>query len=177
MNSHHNPAGMKRGIPLCLAVLSVAASLLVGCNDSSPTEPKVFANPTPTPAPSSRNSWSLTSQVIATAGPSICLYRPSVGMAFGTRFDLVKSGSSVRFVMEDTDWEPYTATLDGVNFTATNPTVESGHGMCIHYWQTSSLSGSLSEDGNRLTATEIWTIALDSGEKVTTTFRWSANRV
>ena len=99
-------------------------------------------------------------------------------MASWTTFDLIKSGSSVKFVMEDPfDWESYAATLDGVNFTATNPTVDSGHWMCMHYSQTSSLSGTFSEDGNRLTATEIWTLALDSGEKVTTTFRWSANRL
>jgi len=40
-----------------------------------------------------------------------------------------------------------------------------------------SLSGSFSVDGNHLNATEVWSLTLDSGEMVTTTFRWSASRV
>jgi hypothetical protein len=42
----------KKNLPFrCLAALAVAALLLVGCNDSSPTEPKLGAAPTPAPTP------------------------------------------------------------------------------------------------------------------------------
>ena len=55
-----------------LAAIAVAASLLVGCNDSSPTEPKVVA--APTPAPPVASIWNNTAQVIArTTGPGNCL--------------------------------------------------------------------------------------------------------
>jgi streptogramin lyase len=130
------------------------------------------------PTPSGGNSWNLTVQVIAANGPGICLYRPSMGMVFHTTFELRRSGNSVSFVFEDPiDWESYTATVNGANFTATSPTVDSGGGMCVHYKQTSSLSGSFSADGNHLTATEVWSLTLDSGEVVTTTFRWSASHI
>jgi hypothetical protein len=172
------PARTQGWILQCLTALAVAAPLLVGCNDSSPTAPKLVTNPTPTPAPAGRNPWKLTDQVIAATGPGTCLYRPSVGMSFSTTFELVKSGNSVRFAMEDPfDWESYTATVNGTNFTATNPAIDSGSGMCVHYRQTTSLSGSFSEDGNQLTATEIWSLTLDSGEVVMTTFRWTASRI
>ncbi len=130
------------------------------------------------PTPSGGNSWNLTVQVIAATGPGICLYRPSVGEVFHTTFELRRSGNSVSFLFEDESaWESYTATVNGANFTATTPTVESGSGMCVHYRQMSSLSGSFSEDGNHLTATEVSLLTLDSGEVVTTTLRWSASRV
>ena len=84
-------------------------------------------------------------------------------MVFQTAFELQRSGNTVSFVFPDPiDWESYSATVNGSNFTATNPTVE---------------SGSFSEDGNHLTASEVWTLTLDSGEAVTTTFRWTANRI
>lgn len=45
-------SAMKNVLLRGLAGIAVAASLLVGCNHSSPTEPKVLvATPTPTPVP------------------------------------------------------------------------------------------------------------------------------
>lgn len=46
-------SSQKHSIFRGLAVMAVAAPLLVGCNDSSPTEPRVLvaATPTPTPTP------------------------------------------------------------------------------------------------------------------------------
>jgi hypothetical protein len=172
------PVGAKRGTFRCLTALAITIPLLSGCNDSSPTAPKLVAvAPTPAP-PAVRSAWILTDEVIGASGPKICLYRPSVGMVFQTTFELQRSGNSVSFVFPDPiDWESYTATVNGANFTATNPTVGSGTGMCIDYLQASSLSGSFSQDGNHLTATEVWSLTLYSGEVVTTTFRWTANRI
>lgn len=159
---------------------AMTALLLAGCNESSPTEPKLVA-PTPsasapTPTPPPPEIWSLTSQVTGATG-GFCIYLPDVGSVFRTTFVLQRSGNSVSFLMTDPiDWEGYTATLTGLNFTATIPAFDSGAGMCTHYRQLESLSGSFSEDSRHLSATEVWSFALDSGEVVTRTFHWSASR-
>jgi hypothetical protein len=44
-------SSQKNSIFRGLAVMAVAAPLLVGCNDSSPTEPRVLVATTPTPTP------------------------------------------------------------------------------------------------------------------------------
>ena len=66
---------MKNVLLRGLAVMAVAAPLLFGCNNSSPTEPKLVAA-TPTPGLTSGSVWALTSQVTAAAGPSAA-FRPA----------------------------------------------------------------------------------------------------
>ncbi|HSB63087.1 MAG TPA: hypothetical protein VLJ18_02930 [Thermoanaerobaculia bacterium] len=157
-----------------LPALAAMALLLAGCNDSSPTEPKLAGVPTPTPA--SQGIWSLAAQVTAATG-GFCVYLPTVGSVLRTTFVVHRSGSSVSFLMADPmDWTSYTATSNGANFTASIAAFDSGSSMCTHYRQMQSLSGSFSEDGNHLSATEVWSFTLDSGEVVTRTFSWSANR-
>jgi hypothetical protein len=169
------PVRAKKQIFRSLAVLAIAAVLLAGCNDSSPTAPRL----NPTPPPAERNIWNLTVEVIGATGPDICFHRPIafVGTVFHTTFTLLRNGNSVTFVPPDPiDSDTYTGTVNGANFTATSPSGRGGNEMCGYGSQGFSLSGSFSEDGNQLIATEVWLLTLGSGEAVTSTFRWSASR-
>ena len=65
----------------------------------------------------------------------------------------------------------------GANFTAASGEARGGNEMCGYGPLDSSLSGGFSEDGNQLTATEVWLLTLGSGKTATTTFRWSASRI
>lgn len=161
-----------------LALLAVAALCLHGCTDSSPTEPNSSSSmpSNPTPAPVAAGTWNLTATVSAASG-SFCIHLPAVGSTSQTTFTLSKNGDSLSFLMADPfDWEPYTAKLAGLNFTA-SAAVDSGMGMCSQYRQVQSLTGNFSADGNQLTATETWTFTLDTGEMVTRTFTWSARKI
>lgn len=159
---------------------TLAPVFLVGCNDSSPTEPKLVVVPTPTPQPTpvaAQGTWSLTSTVTAASG-SFCIFLPSVGQSFHTTFTIQRNGDLVTFVMPDPiDWEQYTVAQSGLSFASAPLVADSGMGMCARYRQTEGLTGAFSADGNQVTASESWSFALDSGETVTRTFSWSASRI
>lgn len=127
-------------------------------------------------APTS-DSWDVTIQVTAVTGPDFCIVTPSVGMAFSTIYEVRRSGGSVSFIHPDPlDWDTFTASLNGSNFTAAIPPIGSGGGMCTHYLTAYSFSGSFSPDGNHFTATETQSFTLDSGQVKIITFSWSGSR-
>jgi hypothetical protein len=155
------------------------AVLLMGCRDSSTVSgPRGAQGPpaTPTPAPEPGASlWELTDEVVGDSGPDFCIHTPKVGMTFQGTYTIFRQGNALSIVPEDiVDWNSYQATLQGSNFTASNPPLAEND--CAHYLQSSSLSGSFSADLTRLTATETWSFQLDSGQVKTLTFRWSAVR-
>lgn len=160
-----------------LAAAAAAGLLLVGCNESSPTAP-----PMPTPAPpvvSTSTAWSVTQTVTSVSGPDICLLGlPVPGQSEQGEFELRKSGDSVSFIFPfdiNSYFLSYTGTATGMTFTASFPGDRPG-GLCVSYRATYTLSGRFSEDGSSLTATEVWTWTLDSGQAKTFTFEWSARR-
>ena len=158
-----------------LAVVAVAALLLPGCNESSPTEPKT-ATPTPVPTPI---FWDNTVHLIAkTTGPDNCLGEGgNVGQVFQTTFALVRTGNVVTFIPPDpVDDYTYSGTVDGANFTATSGTVDAKFLPCGHGRFVPTLSGRFSEDGSHLTATEVLSSTFDSGQVWAYTYTWSASR-
>jgi len=168
-----------------LSVLAATGSiaLLAGCSKDSNTISGVSAKgppATPTPAPGSAQAapngvWDLTDEVVGDSGPDFCIYTAGVGMVFHGTYTIRRNGDSLSFVPEDfIDWNSYEATLQGTTFTASNPPLAESD--CAHYMQSSSLSGSLSADFTRLSATETWSYRLDSGQTKTLTFQWSAVR-
>jgi len=163
-----------------LMVMTTALAVLVGCNDSSPTEPKLTAVSTPTaqPTPAAvQGSWNLTDTVSAASG-GFCIWLPSVGQSFHTTFTVQRNGNQATFVMPDPiDWEQYTVALSGLTFASSQVSYDSGNGMCANYRTTVSLTGAFSADGNQMTATESWSFTLDDGAIVTRTFSWSASRI
>jgi len=121
--------------------------------------------------------WEVTIRVTAVTGPDFCIWTPIVGMTFSTTYELRRSGDSVSFIPPDPlDWDSFTATLSGAGFTAANPPIGSGKGMCTHYLQAGSLSGSFSANDNHFTATETESFTLDSGQVRTINFSWSGSR-
>jgi len=168
---------------LTLAVICLVLCVSSACKDgntitgASPPAAKPALTPTPS-APSVVGQWALTSQVVGDTGPDFCIWTAKVGMVFHGFYTISQNGSSLSLVPADTvDWESYRATLQGTSFAATNPTLGgSSQYSCTNYGQSSSLSGSFSPDGSRLTATEIWTFTPDSGHVKTVTFQWTATR-
>ena len=130
-----------------------------------------------TPPPEGTTTWDFVLQVTAVAGPDFCIWTPSVGTVFETTYVLQRNADSISFLhpQDPIDWSEYTATLDGANVSATI-TYASGAGMCAHYLETNSFSGSFSADGSHLIATETWSFTLDSGQVKTVTFHWSGSR-
>ena len=161
------------GISRCLAVLSVAAPILVACGDSS-SAPTAPIAPKPTPA---RSRWSITEEWVTTSGP-VCIFQPSVGSVYRTEYNVVRSGNTIEFLPPDPiNDNSYIAVVEGANFAASVAVSRSENRICGRFTRTYVLSGSFSEDGNRLTANEVWSSAFDSGMTSTVTVRWSGVRL
>ena len=71
----------KNSIFRALATMAVAAPLLVGCNESSPTEPKLAAGPTPatTPAPTYTGTYNGVSPQCDSSAQASFLHRDARG--------------------------------------------------------------------------------------------------
>ena len=151
-----------------LAVMAASVLILASCNRSSPTEPKLMVS----------TSWSVTRTVTSVSGPDICLPGiPLRGQSEQGVFELRRRGDFAAFIFFDTEssFSNYTGTMAGTVFTASRA---EGYICCncVNFNATSNLSGRFSEDGSHLTASEVWTWTLDSGQVKTFTFEWSANR-
>jgi hypothetical protein len=123
------------------------------------------------------DSWDVSIRVAAVTGPDFCIWTPSVGTAFNGAYEVVRSGNSVSFIPYDPiGWPSFTAKMDGANFGVANEPFDSGQGMCVHYLQATSFSGSFSTDGSHFTATQTDSFTLDSGQVKTVTFFWFGSR-
>jgi hypothetical protein len=166
-----------------LAVICLVLFASTACKDgntitseASPPAAKPAVTPTP-PVSFAGSQWDLSSQVVGDTGPDFCIWTAKVGMVFHGTYTITRNGNSVSFVPADiVDWESYQATIQGASFAASHQSFEGSQYFCTRYGQSASLSGSFSPDGNRLTATEIWTFTPDSGQVKTVTFQWSATR-
>jgi hypothetical protein len=160
-------------------VVSAAISVIVsGCSDAhGPVAPTPAPAPVATPAPApppTPNTWAVVIQVTSTSGPEFCIHLPTVGSTFSGDYQVGRRGDVVTFNGPDEiDWDSFVATLDGTSFTATNPPMSSGVGMCTHYLQSQTVAGSFSSDWNSFSATETWFFTLDSGDVRTVTFAWT----
>jgi hypothetical protein len=140
--------------------------------------PRVDNSPS-APAPVlPQGTWSVTIQTLSDSGPSFCIHQPAVGSTFRVNYGLGWSDDTVMFVPPNPiDWDSFTAKISGdLNFTGTNPPTGSGMGMCAHYVQASSITGSFSPDRKSFTATVTWSFTLDSGQTNTITFSWAGTR-
>ena len=163
-----------------LRLIVVLSGSVTACSGSAPIiapTPTSIQRPTPPPTSPNSNLWRVTIQTTAVTGPSFCIVTPSVGSTFQGDYMVALSEDTVSFVPPDPiDWDTFMARLTGSRFTATNPPIESGRGMCTHYLQASDLAGSFSPDTNSFTAIENWYFTLDSGEVKRVTFSWSGTR-
>jgi hypothetical protein len=165
---------------------TIAVALMcAGCgsNASSPSSP----TPTPTPAPSSQNAWTVTQSLVSVVGPDNCWVQEQRARWTGAVFPdlpmtIMRSGGSI--TLESGFFAVnFAGTFSGNDFTATGVTPLPGGGSpCkdgTSFQQlpgVSNLSGRFSVDDQLVTANEVNTYRLTSGETVTYTWGWEAKR-
>jgi hypothetical protein len=173
------------------AVLIVAFALnACGSDADSPTAPTppMSALPRVDPRPDLLQvpgvRWNLTTIQTAVTGPGskVCWRNPD-----GTRIDWLmavqRSGESVSFVYDVHNW-PYDSLehkgrVVGEHFIASSES-QPGYFPCggvqVEFVFEAEVSGQFSANGQALTATEVWTYKLTSGEAVSIAFDWVASR-
>jgi hypothetical protein len=160
-----------------------------GGGPSSPTPPSSTAPPQPAPTATlpGVTNWLVTQRFASVTGPDNCWIREQRQTWTGAVFpdlDMVitLSGSSIKL---DSGWFAvnYAGTSAGSDFSASGTAALEGGGRPCRdgssFTQmpgTSRLTGSFSGNGQALTATEVNSYRLTSGEEVTYTWEWQATR-
>ena len=162
---------------LSLTPIALTIAFHIACTSPQSATPSPVSRSTSAGSTTASNLWDVTIQTTAVSGPAFCIWTPSVGATFRGDYTVTSSGSVVVFVPPDPiDWDSFTGTLDGRMFSATNPPWGSGAGMCAHYVEAQTLSGSFSPDNNSFSAVETLSLTPDSGQVRTITFSWSGTR-
>jgi hypothetical protein len=171
---------MKTYIPI------VALAVFVGaCGSSSPTQPS--AAPSPSPTPSSATNWIVTQTFVSVEGPDNCWIREQrqrwTGAVFpGLSMSITRSDGSIRL---ESSWFQvnYAGTYSGSNFADSGVSpLEGGGRPCVDgalFQQQpgiSNLTGRFSDDDQSLTADEVNSYRLTTGEPVTYRWAWKATR-
>ncbi|SRR6266508_5544889 len=137
-----------------------AVLLLTACSDvRSPTQ--ATTTPTPTPQPRTPTTslnganWIADATVLSSTGGG-CGWGTAAGETrSGVLWRITQTGESVTLDEDMPNWPtddiPYSGSLSGAHFTATD--VEPGNGVC--QFRGGDLSGSFSEDGLYFEASEI----------------------
>lgn len=169
-------------------VWTLAAALLFtacGGGSASPTAPITPLTPTPSPS-GAKSEWAVTQRFVSVDGPDNCWVRSQRAKLTSAVFPnlpmtVTRSGDSI--TLEGSFFQVnYAGTLSGREFSTTgSKPLEGGGATCdgITYLQrpgVSKLSGSFSESDQLLTAREVNSYLLTSGEAVTYTWDWQATR-
>jgi hypothetical protein len=169
------------------SILTVALMLSAcGGSASSPTLPSSTAPPSSV-SPSSVTNWKVTQRFVSVTGPDNCWVRYQRGWLTGAVFpdlpmSVNRSGGSI--TLESGFFQVnYRGTYSGTEFSASgvNP-LDGGGTPCqdgTSFQQmpgTSNLSGRFSADDQSLSATEVNSYRLTTGEPVTYTWDWQASR-
>jgi hypothetical protein len=161
-----------------LTLTVMLALTACGGGPSSPTQPSASPQPQPTTTASGVTNWNLTQRFGSVTGPDNDWVRGQRQRLTGAVFpDLPMAVTRAGGVI-DLDSEffqvDYTGTFAGSEFSASGrePLEAGGPQMP----GASSLSGRFSADDRLLTATEVNTYRLTSGETVTYTWEWQATR-
>ena len=171
-----------------LLVVALALNACGGDIASSPTAitpvsatPSLDTRPDPPQLPGNR--WNLNTLQTAVAGPGskVCWRNPD-GTRLAFLMAVQRSGESVSFVYDVHNW-PYDSVehkgrVAGGHFIASSESPGSFPcgGKQVEYVFEAEVSGQFSADGQALTATEVWTYKLTSGEAVSIAFDWVASR-
>jgi hypothetical protein len=167
----------RTGLATLAVVLTVTAC---GGGQSSPTAPTP-SSPTPSPA----FDWIVTHRFESVTGPDNCWVRQQRARLAGVVFpnlemSVTRSGDSIR--IQSPWFQDYVGTLSGNEFSARGEKpLEGGGTTCdgTSFTQqpgVSNLSGRFSTDDQLMTATEVNSYHLTSGESVTYTWDWQATR-
>ena len=176
----------------CVGVVIVAATLIVACGGgttaSSPITPTAPPPPTP-PVNSFSTNWMVTHRFVSVTGPDNCWIRQQREKLTGVRFSdmemTVDRPPGGAITLRSPWFETYSGTINGSELTAqqVKPLEGSGGLLCpdgANVQQLpggiSNLSGSFSADDQLLTANEVNSYRLATGEPVHYTWEWRATR-
>jgi hypothetical protein len=152
---------------------------------SSPSSPSSPVLPT-SPSTVAGERWNLTTTLSSATGPEGCVVGIShmrVGDSYGAwQLAIERSGESVHLVVFDSgnpsDRYQYDGTIVGGLLTVP-PKSFSSAGWCggrVEFTGENSVLGRFSEDGHALTAQEVDSLRLSTGEIVTLHYDWRATQ-
>jgi hypothetical protein len=181
--------GQARVKAASVGVVVLAATLAVACGGgtSSPSTPTTPTTPTP-PVGSSSTNWWLTQRFASVTGPDNCWIRQQREKLTGVRFsdlDMTVERSGGSITLRSQWFVEYVGTINGSEFTAqqVKPLEGSGGSLCPDGTNVqqlpggvSNLSGRFSSDDQLLTANEVNSYRLATGEAVNYTWEWRATR-
>lgn len=167
-----------------ILALTVALTLSACGGDSSPIAP---SPPQAPPAPSAAANWTVTQTFVSVTGPDNCWIREQRSRWTGAVFaDLPMTVGRTGGVItvDGTFFQVnYTGTFSGNDFSATGRQPLAGGGTPCQDGTSfpqrpgvSNLSGSFSADDQVMTASEVNSYTLTSGEPVVYTWAWRATR-
>ena len=167
-----------------ILALTVVLTLSACGGDSSPITP---SPPPPPPAPSAAANWTVTQTFVSVTGPDNCWIRGQrsrlTGAVFGNLPMTTTRANGVITVDGDFFQVNYTGTISGNEFSADGRQALTGGGtVCPDGTSVqqgpgvSNLSGSFSADDQIITASEVNSYTLTSGEPVVYTWAWRATR-
>jgi hypothetical protein len=176
----------RTGLATLAALLTVTAC---GGGQSSPTSSPTTptpSSPTPGPTPGPTFDWIVTHRFESVTGPDNCWVREQrarlTGVAFSNlEMSVTRSDNSIR--IQSPWFQDYVGTFSGNEFSASGEKpLEGGGRPCADgslFTQlpgVSNLSGRFSADDQVMTATEVNSYQLTSGEPVTYRWDWQATR-
>lgn len=183
----------------CLVPLAGSATLLfsvgllvAGCGSGSsvpPTAPTSTASPAPVPPRPdpglvAGERWNLTTTLTSLSGPEVCWApRTNIGRSIDWLMAIQRSGQSIHLLYDvrnyPSDHVEHVGTVVANDFTASSESWP-GSFMCgearSDYRFEANVSGRFSADGRTLTAAEVWSYRLTSGETVSFHFDWNATK-
>jgi hypothetical protein len=175
-----------------LLVVTLAVTACDGGYSVSPTgpAPPVSTDTRPDPPQVRGDRWNLTTIQRAVTGPGskIC-WRNADGTRIEWRMAVQRSGQSVSFLYDVDNWpldhvelkgmiegEQFTASADRIGDDGSEPWTGGFPcgGTQVKFLFEAEVSGQFSASGQALTATEVMTYRLTSGEVVSITHNWVA---
>jgi hypothetical protein len=172
-----------------VGVVVLAATLTVACGDdtSPPSTPTTPTAPTPPPAGSSSTNWWVTHRFVSVTGPDNCWIRQQRERLTGVTFsnlDMTVERSGGSITLRSQWFAEYVGTTNGNDFTAQQVRpLEGGGTVCPDGTNVqqlsggvSNLSGRFSADDQLMTANEVNSYRLATGEAVDYSWEWRATR-
>jgi hypothetical protein len=168
--------------------------ILTACGGGpySPTSSSPMTGPPPvsssstTPPSSAVTNWKVTQSFASVTGPDNCWVREQRQRWTGAVFPdlemtITRSAGAIKL---ESPWFQvnYAGTVSGIEFSASGGPLEGGGTPCkdgtsfTQMPSVSNLSGRFSADDQQMTANEVNSYRLTSGETVTYTWAWQAKR-
>ena len=170
--------------PQMAAAFIALTPILAGCGSSLPVPPTA---PTSAPSPASwptvaGERWNLTATVRSITGPEACISdaaRMTIGQSFSWLMTIERSGESIHLIVSEVDdpseRQEYEGTVVDEILTAATKSSTGRTSSCEGRFE-SHVSGRFSGDGRALTAEDVKSVQLSSGETFRAYYAWSAAR-